>query len=411
MDTARNQEATRSVPAPPAPAAPAPTYYAQSPHFTLDRTIPIELRGGLISVLYALAFEETIANNESYRTFGTTPVSVATSYDELTYYTGYNATRLAKLIRSAENQGLLKLTGSARTGFRFHILHALRIYTKREGENARPIFAWNREVKKNRRQLALGEIPAKEQHAPKAATSSRSRAPEAYDALLGLARTKDARIQTGNMIFEAAVDEILTAVETRFPGQVATIVTRIIADPRIERAGHPIDYIRQGIKQGYLFKPEALPKPAPQTPAGAFDALPPGLQTTLLEAIRAQGNVTSAWCRERDIPPGAAAHARFLIQAKQQQQKLSEVNLTGRFFYLPDDLRQAIIAAHQRNTFSPLLFHLLENAKVLADNSDEIRLGLAASPETTFLLPRLLQTTKAMLPRAITFEIFEIAEP
>jgi hypothetical protein len=135
-------------------------YCSESPQWMLDHSIPIEVRT-LISVLYRLAFREAVAKNESFKTFGLHPCSVATSYDELQAITGIQRQRLSKIVRAAEATRVLRLTGSKRAGYRYHILVPMRMYAPGPAAigqpSAKPLSVGSRRVRSNRKQTALGE--------------------------------------------------------------------------------------------------------------------------------------------------------------------------------------------------------------------------------------------------------------
>lgn len=384
-------------------AAAPPLFCSASPEWMLDASVPIEVRT-LVFVLYALAFNEAVEAHDSLKTFGTTAVSVATNYDELRASTGWNRTRLAEIIRAAEAMRILQLTGHKRTGMRYHILVALRSY--RAGaptETQTPLFAGNYSVRRTEPnpQLGLGESfspaaglkpepPAPPRRNPRAALPN-----EVRGQLLDLGRKVEPSLEPDNLIFETAIEEIMVALESQYGETAVTVLARLCADPRVRKARSPLAYLRGGVGPGgYLVAPASTSTRAvAHSPEGAYDALPPGLQT-LLQSAAADGCATPAWCRERDIPPPAAQHARRLVETARDDAE-PQPSATE---HLPEDLRDAIEAARQLGELSPMLYHQFRATAVEADGETIV---LRAHGLLADILQRALPIVTRRLARSV----------
>lgn len=104
----------------------ASTFVLSATAFTLDETIPAEIRW-LVHVLYALAGEERRATTrEGLKSLGDGPFDVGCSYEVLVGKTGWNRARIRKVLEAA--RPFVTLTGAPRTGFRYHVDLSMKTY-------------------------------------------------------------------------------------------------------------------------------------------------------------------------------------------------------------------------------------------------------------------------------------------
>lgn len=154
-----------------------PDFACVSPYWLLDTSIPIEVRFG-IQLIVELGLAKTARAKGQWKNYGATPLAVETTYDELIALTAWNRDRWCKILTAAKELGFLKIAGTPRGGFIYHVLFAPRTYVPAgglesfygqlgalgtsDGPTAVPslFVAANRRVKKKpkrRVQLALGE--------------------------------------------------------------------------------------------------------------------------------------------------------------------------------------------------------------------------------------------------------------
>ncbi len=448
----------------------------------LDASVEIEIRTA-IDIIYRLAFLEAVQRNDSYKTFGTTPVSVATKFDILQSLTGWNRPLLARVISAAENRRLLKLTGSKRTGYRYHILFAMRSYRRADSEPARRMFAPDRKAQPSRprrAQIGLGESFSSP-HEPEQASilgpsdepkdgqrsspdelrnagfsssdavnsptfsstsepkeeatnvracdprvTSRNTTkdngrgtllpPELEKRVLELARKRDPGIERTSLSFESMIATIIAQIDTRFPGEAVTVLSRLVQDPRVTTAENPIGALLVGTGRespkrpnaGFLLQPIAVVTtrtPSEATPEAAYTSLPQPVRDLLEDAIES-GRATAAWCRERDIPPGALAHAKERRQVASPDEPQLDAGALARMIAerFPDDVRGAVEAAIADGRISPMLAYGLRDCDVVA-NGDTVTL-VAPSPFLMQMLrAKALPVIQAGCARVICVDI------
>ncbi len=398
------------------PEAGAPLFHAVSPMWMLDGSIPIEVRT-LVMVLYALSFQETVAQNESYKTFGLTPVSVATSYDEIGRHTGWNRTRIAEVVRAAEAMRILRLTGNNRVGVRYHVLLSLRTYTPGfiPDKATTPLFASDRTVLRRRKQLALGETlsPATGLNPDTAFSPATGTKETTLSPAIGLnneisspaTRTEDASpspaIGLNNTRSKERVrDHRVTHRDIPKDSNRGALAPDIYnallqlgkkTDPSLEPGNvifegavtEMLDHLNErfeGEENLILSRLVADPRVAKaHSPiaflrrgiTGGFLLAPAALakpeahspeaaytalppgQQEALMMALEGSRATLAWCRERDIPPAALQHARILCERRQGEHVDNEVSPVAHF---PSLLENAVENAYQQRAIPDMLY-------------------------------------------------------
>jgi hypothetical protein len=111
-----------------------------SAEFMVDTTLPIELRA-LIAVMYSIAVEQVAQEHRGLEMLGTGEFfDLECSYELLIEKTGWTTKKIARLTQSSA--GIITMTGSPRTGFRWRVNLGMRSYrAKVEGVVAGSLFA------------------------------------------------------------------------------------------------------------------------------------------------------------------------------------------------------------------------------------------------------------------------------
>lgn len=355
------------------PAEPAALFGALSVDFTLDASIPIDTRT-FLGLLYSLGLRETAARKESYRTYGVEPTSVETDYDEIRALTQWTRNHIRAVIADAETRGLLKRTGSSRTGYRYHVLVALRSYRgATTTERARPIGARAQHLAPERPMRATPQLPL--------GTALEDLPTELVDALLELARRSQPNATLETPSFLDAIAEVTQNVADRFGrNEAPTIIGRLLGDSRVRNARSPIALLRRGTRpiDAFLLGPAGAPSATParrgteaRSPEEAFAALPPGMQE-LLRSAHATGRATLAFCEERDIPPAALAYVSRTQQHSTEEEEEDEGPPPT--VHLPADLRDAIDSAHRSGALYPLAYYACREVTVHTADEQHIEL-------------------------------------